>query len=102
MHDTHLTGTWSEVQAEKDLLRAEFPLSTRRLEITVEQLMNKTSGQALELNKWGNLSWYLDTNVIVPGVTNAASSRASMGVCPIGKEPRTLWPAAGFAVFVRP
>ena len=25
-----LTGTWSEVQAEKDLLRAEFPLSTRR------------------------------------------------------------------------
>jgi hypothetical protein len=29
--------------------------STRRLEITVEQLMNKTSGQALELNKRGNL-----------------------------------------------
>jgi hypothetical protein len=55
MHDTHLTGTWSEVQAEKDLLRAEFPLSTRRLEITVEHLMNKTSGQALELNKRGNL-----------------------------------------------
>jgi hypothetical protein len=29
--------------------------STRRLDITVEQLMNKTSGQALELNKRGNL-----------------------------------------------
>jgi hypothetical protein len=37
-----LPESMAEVQAEKDLLRAEFAMSTRRLEMTVEQLVNKT------------------------------------------------------------
>jgi hypothetical protein len=41
----------AEVQAEKDLLRAEFAMSTRRLEMTVEQLVNKTTSQVVELSK---------------------------------------------------
>jgi hypothetical protein len=39
------------VQAEKDLLRAEFAMSTRRLEMTVEQLVNKITSQVVELSK---------------------------------------------------
>ena len=41
----------AEVQAEKDLLRAEFAMSTRRLEMTVEQLVNKITSQVVELSK---------------------------------------------------
>ena len=36
-----LPESMAEVQAEKDLLRAEFAMSTRRLEMTVEQLVNR-------------------------------------------------------------
>jgi len=46
-----LPESMAEVQAEKDLLRAEFAMSTRRLEMTVEQLMNKTTNQVVELSK---------------------------------------------------
>ena len=41
----------AEIQADKDQLRAEFAMSTRRLEITVEQLTNKTTSQVVELSK---------------------------------------------------
>ncbi len=50
-----LPETMAEIHAEKDLLRAEFAISTRRLEITVEQLMNKTASQAVELSKRSDL-----------------------------------------------
>jgi hypothetical protein len=46
-----LPETMAEVQAEKDLLRADFAMSTRRLEMTVEQLTNKTTSQVIELCK---------------------------------------------------
>ena len=46
-----LPESMAEVQAEKDLLRAEFAMSTRRLEMTVEQLVNKTTSQVVELSK---------------------------------------------------
>jgi hypothetical protein len=46
-----LPESMAEVQAEKDLLRAEFAMSTRRLEMTVEQLVNKTTSQVVELGK---------------------------------------------------
>jgi len=39
----------AEVQADKDALRAEFAMSTRRLENRVEQLQNKTANQLAEL-----------------------------------------------------
>jgi chromosome segregation ATPase len=41
----------AEIQADKDQLRAEFAMSTRRLELTVEQLMAKTTSQLAELGK---------------------------------------------------
>src|SRR5919205_389064 len=41
----------AEIQADKDQLRAEFAMSTRRLEISVEQLKTKTSSQLAELGK---------------------------------------------------
>ncbi len=46
-----LPESMAEVQAEKDLLRADFAMSTRRLEIAVEQLTNKTTSQLVELSK---------------------------------------------------
>jgi len=41
----------SEIQADKDLLRADFAMSTRRLETTVERLRNKNASQLIELGK---------------------------------------------------
>src|SRR5215212_8349356 len=41
----------AEIQADKDQLRAEFAMSTRRLEMSVEQLKNKSTGQLAELGK---------------------------------------------------
>jgi chromosome segregation ATPase len=41
----------SEIQADKDQLRAEFAMSTRRLEMSVEQLKTKTTAQLAELGK---------------------------------------------------
>jgi chromosome segregation ATPase len=41
----------AEIQADKDQLRAEFAMSARRLEISVEQLKNKTTSQLAELGK---------------------------------------------------
>ena len=44
----------AEVQADKDLLRAEFAVSTRRLETTVEQLNNRNASQLAELGRKGD------------------------------------------------
>ena len=41
----------AETWAQKDQLRAEFAMLTRRLEITVEQLKTKTTNQLAELGK---------------------------------------------------
>jgi chromosome segregation ATPase len=41
----------AEIQADKDQLRAEFAMSTRRLEMSVEQLKMKSTGQLAELGK---------------------------------------------------
>src|SRR5512147_2751316 len=45
----------AEIQADKDLLRAEFAVSTRRLEMSIEQLKNKTASQLAELSKNGDV-----------------------------------------------
>ena len=44
----------AEIQADKDQLRAEFAMSTRRLEMSVEQLKTKTTGQLAEIGKKGD------------------------------------------------
>ncbi len=41
----------AEIQAQRDLMRAEFAVSTRRLEMTVEQLNNKMTKQLVELGQ---------------------------------------------------
>ena len=44
----------AEIQADKDQLRAEFAMSTRRLEMSVEKLKTKTTSQLAELGKKGD------------------------------------------------
>ncbi|HTT48989.1 MAG TPA: hypothetical protein VMG39_13420 [Pseudolabrys sp.] len=44
----------AEIQADKDQLRAEFAMSTRRLEMSVEQLKTKTTSQFAEIGKKGD------------------------------------------------
>lgn len=41
----------AEIQADKDQLRAEFAMSTRRLEMSADQLKAKTTSQLAELGK---------------------------------------------------
>src|SRR5437868_10531133 len=41
----------AEIQADKDQLRAEFAMSTRRLEMSVDQIKSKMTGQLAELGK---------------------------------------------------
>ena len=41
----------AEIQADKDQLRAEFAMSARRLEMSVEQLRSKTTGQMADLGR---------------------------------------------------
>src|SRR3974390_2503899 len=41
----------AELQADQDQLRAEFAMSTRRLEMSVEQLKAKSTSQLAELGK---------------------------------------------------
>src|ERR1700751_5586945 len=41
----------AEIQADKDQLRAEFAMSARRLEMSVDQLKNKTTSSLAELGK---------------------------------------------------
>ena len=44
----------AEIQADKDQLRAEFAMSTRRLEMSVEHLKARTTSQFAELGKKGD------------------------------------------------
>jgi chromosome segregation ATPase len=44
----------AEIQADKDQLRAEFAMSTRRLEVSVETLRTKSTSQLAELGKKGD------------------------------------------------
>ncbi len=41
----------AEIEADKDQLRAEFAMSTRRLEMIIEQLKSKTTSQLAELSR---------------------------------------------------
>ena len=49
-----LPQSMEEIQAGKDLLRAEFAMSARRLELITEELKGKMAGQLVELGKKGN------------------------------------------------
>ena len=43
--------TLNEIQADKDQLRAEFAMSTRRLEMSVEELREKAASQVIEISR---------------------------------------------------
>lgn len=49
--ERRLPRSIDEIQADKDLLRAEFAMSARRSEIIAEHLRNKMTNQAVELGK---------------------------------------------------
>jgi hypothetical protein len=46
-----LPASAAEVCADKDLLRAEFAVSTRRLEVKIEQLTTNSASQRAELGR---------------------------------------------------
>lgn len=41
----------NEIQADKDRMRAEFAMSTRRLEMSIQQFRDKAAGQIVEINR---------------------------------------------------
>lgn len=43
--------TLNEIQADKDQLRAEFAMSTRRLEVSLEELKERAAEQMIEINR---------------------------------------------------
>jgi hypothetical protein len=49
--EARLPESIAEIEADKDLLRADFAMSARRMEITIEQLRNKTANQLVELGR---------------------------------------------------
>jgi uncharacterized membrane-anchored protein YhcB (DUF1043 family) len=46
-----LPNSIKEIEADKDLLRADFAMSTRRLELSNEQLRNRTASQLADLGR---------------------------------------------------
>src|SRR5262245_36174313 len=53
--ENSIPQSMAEIQADKDLLRAEFAMSARRLEIDVEQLKEQTTSQLAELGRKGDV-----------------------------------------------
>lgn len=43
----------NEIQADKDLLRARFAMSVRKLEVSIEEMRTKAAGHSGELSKQG-------------------------------------------------
>jgi hypothetical protein len=53
--ESSIPQSMAEIQADKDLLRAEFAMSTRRLEIGVDQLKEQSTSQLAELGRKGDV-----------------------------------------------
>src|SRR5215475_5976761 len=49
--ENSIPQSMAEIQADKDALRAEFAVSTRRLEITIDELKSRETNQRAELGK---------------------------------------------------
>jgi len=56
-----LPQSMAQIRADKDLLRAEFAMSTCRMEMTIEQLRNEMTNQATELGKKRDIINWLNT-----------------------------------------
>ncbi len=61
-----------EIRADKDHLRAEFAMTARRLEMTIEELKVKTSTQLAELGKKTDAINQLKKELAEKKVTNVA------------------------------
>src|SRR5918994_6235117 len=73
-----------EIHADKDLLRAEFAMSTRRFEMMIEELRNKKANQLVQLGEKSDvinrLNLELNTiKVVAAKVVAAYSSRKPIG-----------------------
>jgi hypothetical protein len=53
--ENSIPQSMAEIQADKDLLRAEFAMSTRRLEIGVDELKEQNTSQLAELARKGDM-----------------------------------------------
>jgi hypothetical protein len=53
--ENSIPQSMAEIQADKDLLRADFAMSTRRLEIGVEELKEQNTSQLAELARKGDM-----------------------------------------------
>src|SRR5262245_50922937 len=53
--ENSIPQSMAEIQADKDLLRAEFAMSARRLELGVEQLKEQSASQLAELGRKGDV-----------------------------------------------
>jgi hypothetical protein len=49
--ESTIPASVAEIQADKDLLRADFAVSTRRLEMNVERLTNQNASRLIELGR---------------------------------------------------
>ena len=62
----------TEIRADKDQLRAEFAVSTRRLEMRIEKLKAQTTTQLAELGKKADAINQLKKELAEKNVTNVA------------------------------
>jgi len=53
--ENSIPQSMAEIQADKDLLRAEFAMSTRRLEIGADELKEQNTNQRAELSRRGDM-----------------------------------------------
>jgi len=53
--ENSIPHSMAEIQADKDLQRADFAVSTRRLEIAIEQLKESNTSQRAEIGKKGDI-----------------------------------------------
>ena len=84
-----LPQNMNEIQAQKDLLRAEFAMASRRHEMMIEKLRNKNASQLVEMGKMSDsinkLKLELNTfRVVAAKVVAKYSSREPVG--PIGRH----------------
>src|SRR5258707_1595241 len=70
----------AEIQADKDQFRAEFAMSTRRLEMSVDQLKNKSTGQLADLGKKNDVINRLRLELGEKAATNFALEARDRGI----------------------
>jgi chromosome segregation ATPase len=86
-----LPASMAEVRAEKDGLRAEFAMSTRRLEIKIEQLTTNSAGQLAELGRKADAINRLDIERdALRGQLRASEENAAVKVNAAGEAERAL------------